>query len=363
MTLKFLSWNVDDDRRVDLDHNALGEEHAAYALAKQHTIAAFGPTFSMENRIDNIFNYLNYAQQEKEVKIFCLQEIQDSSVHLFEDKFKKMGLECIVNKYNPKAPGSFNYITAYDPNSHEAKEQDQIYLTTTGKPVEGKDKDQNLSTDFSKSSQHVQFTHKETGEKVHIFNNHFGIPNEHKLLAADMLCQRIKELNLEKVILAGDFNQFDSSKKEAKLFMPQIKIFQDDGYTWESKDLKKTFAIYPYDNRFLTKEQFNILDKIKTRDPEEAASDLREFYMSAFYQLGPDEIISTALDAVFTKGLCSSTVQTLILENGSEITPSKEELSQKITDYYRNGKIFSPSDHFPILSDIDFLGSSTDFPE
>ncbi len=91
----------------------------------------------------------------------------------------------------------------------------------------------------------MTFEELSTKEQFIVVNNHFGLSNKHRLLAADMLCKKLDEMNNKQndstensssiqkplpMVLVGDFNQFDSIAKESVLYMDQIEIFKRNGF-------------------------------------------------------------------------------------------------------------------------------------
>ena len=168
-----------------------------------------------------------------------MQEVSTAILPRLQEFLESKKLKVLAVPYNPSAGDStFNYVFAYDINLFSLVGTEQIYLTESGHPLQKREPlareeifSHNFDSEFEKSSQMVILEKKDSREQFIVVNNHFGMSNEHRLLAAQSLCQKL--LSIQKpIILVGDFNQFDSSIPEVRLYQEQIEVFKQHGFTW-----------------------------------------------------------------------------------------------------------------------------------
>jgi len=121
--LKFISWNINSDRRVStsnidhLSHKFIARPFAAY---------------SEQERLPMIKSSLNYCIDSQKIGIFALQEVEDAIVSNMIEHFKSKGLVARAVKYNPSVL-AFNYIFAYDPARYTMIDENKFILLNPGK--------------------------------------------------------------------------------------------------------------------------------------------------------------------------------------------------------------------------------------
>ena len=368
---RIVSWNINSDRRVEiLDRPPF-----------MYTANAFKP-YSVHERFPMISAAMDYFQTEKKVDLFALQEVEDSILPTLCDYLRSKGLEVLSVKYNP-TDLAFNYIFAYDPTVYRCISTDQIYLTRSGEATVDREKlskdalfDQHLDSEFEKSCQRIQLEEITTGKKFIVINTHLGLTNKHRLLAAEMLCSKLVGITMP-MVLVGDFNQFDARQAESALLMDQIEIFKRNGFRWDSECLqarepKGTFVTFPYDiTRFLKKDDFAEYDALKARydalaireegNAEYAAlcREIRGFYNTKIAEKDI-KLLSTSLDAVFSKGCIDSALsevkpsrcKAILFANGHRVKPAPDGtvIQAMALEGYDKGECPFPSDHFPVLA-------------
>ena len=384
ITEGILSWNINSDRRVEIKNKA----------PFMYTANAF-ENCSVHHRFSAIASVLDYyffwSSPEQHVNLFALQEVEDSILPNLTAYFKSRGLEVLVNKYNPTSM-AFNFVFAYNPNTHRITKQSQIYLTLSGQPTENREQlskpelfHQHLESEFEKSIQVIELEEIKEGYPSYNFtvlNNHFGLSNKHRLLAANMLCERLANITTP-LIAVGDFNQFDETNPVAALLMPQIKLLQDCGFHWDSQSLhikepNGTFITFPYDiMRFLNatdiaeydliKAQFDVQQKklnVSAADYQEqkiqferVLQDIRQFFVGKITTHNIP-LVSTALDGVFSRNLTVTHCDSAVFEKQPpflvpmEPKPSASEIQRLAVEAYAKGDCLFPSDHLPILAKI-----------
>ncbi|MFI4919065.1 MAG: hypothetical protein ACHP65_05880 [Legionellales bacterium] len=320
--------------------------------------------------------------------IFALQEIEDAIVPNLKRFWNEHNYKVIVTRYNPDKM-SLSFVFAYDPAVYDAEELPQVYLTKNGLPWQaelGKESEitqerieHNLGNDHTRSSQMIQLTHKGTGKTVVISSNHFALLNNHKLMAAEKLCNELEKIKYPLIVL-GDFNQFDKTKVN-ELFPEQIDIFKKYGFCWESEELSTktpgaTFLPYPYDILFLLPEAKrnaykNLLDELTRAekglgdyDVNSCRESIRMFFLGEIKTLNEEgkSLLDVAYDAVFTKNMPpvqnkSQVTKTKVLffEQGQRVKPcpSREEINRRATKLYcEDAEAPYSSDHFPVKMSV-----------
>lgn len=354
---RIVSWNINSDRRVEIFDKP----------PHMFTANAF-KDFSVLKRFPLIAASLDYFIQKKKVAIFTLQEVEDCILPEVAKYFKEQGMEIVVNKYNPSKM-AFNLVFAYDPKQYRCLEARHVYLTESGKALENADKlpkeevfKHNLGSDFEKSTQIIALENIATLERFIVSNNHFGMSNAHRLLAAEKLCTELAPIKLPLVVL-GDLNQFDERIAKPELLKEQIEIFIKHGYRWDGKSLyanspHTTFITFPYDiTRFFTKVDFAQYDKLKeTKDYE----GIRTFFLGKITERNVP-LCSTALDGVFSINTSASeavkkpsSCKALLFFNGKRIKPVPEaaEIDKMALESFKGNQCEIPSDHTPVLLKI-----------
>jgi endonuclease/exonuclease/phosphatase family metal-dependent hydrolase len=351
--IQIVSWNINSDRRVEI------LDTSPY----KYTANAFSD-FSILKRFPMITLCLDYLRNIKKVNIFALQEIEDSILPHFIHHFKSKNLSVLSLRYN-QSKMAFNFIFSYDPTVYTCVNERQICLTKSGNFIEEKvSKEEklihNLDSEFERSSQFIVLENIKTKEKFIIINNHFGLSNKHRLLAAETLCKYLLKENMP-MILVGDFNQFDEESKKSELFMSQIDIFRKNHFKWmseclQSQNPKSTFVAFPYDiNRFLSSSDFIEYEKLKEIGDY---SLIRNFFTEKI-EKKDIPLVSTSLDGVYGKNITteekSYSCKALFFAKGARIKPTPDEGSiQKIAvESYKKECIF-PSDHLPLLVRLSY---------
>lgn len=350
--IKIVSWNINSDRKVELAN------HPSFMV----TAEAF-KTFSLQYRFSLIKASFDYFIKIKKVSLFALQEINDEFLAKLVSYLHEQGLETLTVKYNPTEL-AFNYVFAYDPLLYRCIHTRQIYLTRSGEAITKREElsnqellEEQLYCEYEKSSQLVEIKEIKSKKNLIIVNNHFGLSNKHKLLASELLCQRLADIN-KPLILVGDFNQFDG--KSQNIFVEQIETFKKYGFKWESSHLhlqepKGTFIAFPYDiKRFLNEADCAVYAELELN---RNYSDIRQFYIKRIIERNIS-LIGTALDGVFSKNITEdsqakfSNCKALLFIEGKRVKPMPcaQSLQEIAQTSYQEGKAIFASDHLAILT-------------
>lgn len=342
LSLKIVSHNVDD--------------HPGYRFPNHPTLGyvsiAF-PELEFKNRFP-LLEAFYQSEIKKNTNLFALQEVGAGAVPLLKNLFEKHNFECIVSKYNLHE-GSANYLFAYKKDQFLIKDTKQIYFTKTGKSLSDEQRvtmskdekiEHNFKVEFEKSAQVITMARMNSPESdFTIVNVQPGLTNEHRELAMDTLGKALADKS--PTLMMGDFNQFDSTKNENKVYEKQRKILEDHGFQSTTKHLadsglKATFIAHPYDVlRFFSKEERNQFEELKLKNPDK----MRQFLLDFIEEKNID-LVSTTLDDCYIKGLtlqqCKTSSRTWF--DNHEIDPSQVEraaFQKKYLSYYKNFSLFN----------------------
>lgn len=286
MQFRLISWNTNDDRRLN------GPIGQAY------------PKLNKFDRYKQIKNILSFNLLDN-CTIIGLCELSKESCDDLETWAKKIGYGVITGDYNQSAL-AFRYCVIYPP-IFEAKGT-ILPLTVSGQfvddetrpaPDDPEYKQEVLGDNYEKSVLKVQFQLKKF--KFTYYLVHFGLRNETRLRQSRRLLEYIQESG--PVIIAGDFNSFDMTSSDPVLFTEQIEIFQKAGWKWQTEHFDTTFTAFPYDIVFkYTSEEketyFQLLDQMKENCSEENISLFKEHCSACYAKYGGN---GGPLDHVFTQ--------------------------------------------------------------
>jgi endonuclease/exonuclease/phosphatase family metal-dependent hydrolase len=345
--MKIVFWNVNSDRRAEL------RDQTPY----RYTALAF-PEYNIAERFPKIASSLNQMAKEQGIAIFALQEVEDSILPELRKFLSYLGYNVITHKYNPTGM-AFNFVFAYKQNEYELLNSRQLYLTQSRQSLANRNipadqiKEHNFGVIFERSVQVVDLKHLATAKSYTIVNIHFDIPNAHKLLAAQYLCDQFSNPNSQ-LIIGGDGNQFDAMVTEPKLFDDQINVFKKNGFQWIGESLlkkepKKTFAPFAHDiNRFLGKAERDQYESLQKSDDYQG---IRALFLKTINEK-PECLDSTVLDTVFTKNIAPNTeisAKALMFDyNGKRIKLDAAGYNTFLIDCYKHNTC-PPSDHLPVL--------------
>jgi len=374
--LRIFSWNTNSFRGLGIK---LFEKQKYTALERLPTN-------------QKVFQYC--TQDFTKDGLFALQEIEDGIVPNLKEFWEKHNYQVITTKYNPDKM-ALNFVFAYDPNIWTVGELPQIYLTKNGRPwceeekklkeenqnideklLREKQIEHNLCNEHTRSAQMLKLTHKETKKTFVISNNHFGLPNAHKLDSAKELCKKLQDIQ-DALFAMGDFNQFEKDKI-GKLYEQQINVFKESNFCWQSEEFEATFLPFPYDTLFLlSKAEINQYKKLleelslaeKEQNMEHDVQNCREkmhqFFLDQIKNFKENGIslLDVAYDAFFTKNLqklenekpITTKSKVLFFEKGERIKPcpSREEINERATKLYcKDEEAPYSSDHFPIKMSV-----------
>ena len=354
-TTKVLSWNINYTRRVSPQCDECEYQKGPYY---KPTLIAFNETYSAIARFDQISSDLMFFKTQG-VNLFLLQEVgipvKDKYIEFIEEI---LGFKVIVKPYNEnRSEFVLRHIFAYSP-SFEVLNQTQVYLTTTGYPVMGPDKIANLGEDFTRSSPVFLIQNKEDNTKLVVVSVHLGLGNRHKILASELLCEKLEEFNDDNIpiIASGDFNLFDQTKVKDNIFLQQVDVWLKHGFMWASSKVKFTFIAFPYDiYRFLDLDDKDLLHIIEQNPTKKNVED---FYITAIEKHGAP-LVATALDATFVKNFPESAEilsEAILMIDGNRIDPIPEEdiLNKMTLEAYKDGHPLANSDHLPLLTTITY---------
>jgi mRNA deadenylase 3'-5' endonuclease subunit Ccr4 len=286
-SMTIFSLNVNSDRRIKPTSDSSSLLSSAFS------------NLSHTNRAD----LLNQMLIDVNADIVCLQEVDDLYLPIIIEFLNSLGYNIYTHKYTDNEPSAFSYVTAFRDN-YVLLSQISVVFTEDGKFLSkemrqtmtiDEKKLNNYDTEYEKSC--PIFRLKINSHEIVLANVHLGLTNKHKTMASHRLCQFIDDLTdkstTSEVIIVGDFNQFDTTKKEATVYDSQINIYKNFDYQWASKDIDCTFISFPYDiDRFLSETDMAECNAIKN------ANDLRNFYMTVIERDGIN-LASCALDSVF----------------------------------------------------------------
>ncbi len=336
--LSVFSLNVNSDRRPSDEK-----------VPKTKHIAAAFPEYRDDKRACLLAKFM----LEKRYDIYGLCELSVKMRQFFTLVFGNENYLSISAPYNTD-DDAFQYLVAYNPKRLTMLGFRQIYITKSGLPTlpgprEKMNREARFSAHFGveyeRSFPIITFLDLTTGSKFVYVAAHPGLPNEHRLIAITMLCDSLSAEKLP-IIIAGDMNQFDASKKkEDVIYTDQVAILTKNGFDWSSeclalKGAKATFKAYPYDiERFFNKKDFEALDKLKV---EADSKKIKQFYLDKKVNK-----LSTCLDAVFAKNV---KVNNLACETyaGGKIIDTSKTIRQEIEDITE----MLPSDHFALTFDF-----------
>lgn len=356
--IKTLSWNINSSPQVD-PREAGGPVEPRYeALSEAFSECSVHERFPLITaRIDWFLN--------KGYSTVALQEVNNSILPHIVAHLESKGLEVFCQKYNPD-DSSFNHVFAIDPKKYRLIETYPIYLTLSGEPTNNRAElskeelfKQNLGTAFEKSSQVSIVEDLVSGQRLFFVGNHLGLTNEHRKLAALMLCLKLAHIK-DPLILVGDFNQFDSLFKESKLFFEQIDIFVQNGFKWDGESLYQegpycTFAGFLYDyERYCTPTDRVELERLKVANDYPG---IREFFIRLIIEKAIP-LLGTAMDSVFTKNIppeSKSKCKVYMFFDGQRVKPipENEELEKRLLETLSKGDP-PESDHFPVGLKLTF---------
>ncbi len=362
MQTRIVSWNINSDRRVEKFSKPDNMSEAAY---KDYVCTANAfPDFAVAERFPMIAVELNYFRNNKKVAIFALQEVENSILPTLIAHLKSIGMEVIVDKYNP-SDMAFNFVFAYDPKLYQVKEEKLFYLTKTGEPPKTTGTNEeilayNLGSLYGRSFQKITLKNLVTNEEFVLANAHLDMSNNHKILATQSMCNYLLDVKVP-CLIVGDMNQGDFDVNEPKLFEKQVKTFQDNGYHWDGESLYTnkpncTFVTLPYDTkRFWNKDvDGTAYEKVKQSGDFKAA---REFFVNKIIEK-KIPLCTTTLDGVYSKNnkandqkIKPTSCKAILFMSGKRVKPmpSAEEINQLASDSFKNQQCQFPSDHLPVL--------------
>jgi len=304
--INVLSLNVNSDRRI---------QHGKFAN--------MFPEHSIKNRIfalrDLLFN--------KEYVLYLLQEIDDEMALELLKLFKHYGYTIIFSPYSTSEFAfylavAYKNLTPQISASWYTKSGQMTQESNRNKMTKEEKFDRHLGTEFEKCFQIIKFN------SLTILHTHFGLQRAHRLAASQILSTY---LAADPVMCIGDMNQFDETSKESKVFMDQINIFKNNGYTWmgpyPEDGIGSTFIAWAYDIAWKVK---NINELSRTELIDKAI------------ECNP---LSTCMDAIFTKGFELSDIKVIGNINGVFYPDNVKDVLARYAEFYRNGGSFA-SDHF-----------------
>ena len=333
--MKIFTWNINDDRRVQLGGFA----------NKTHE------KWSIQNRLPEIIDFL--TTKYSGMDIYCLQEMSRSTCAKIKKEMEENGYKCIEGQYssdeeaymlltilNTNVKYLSHKITYYNKNmktptftSEQYKCYKSLEKTDKKKFEEMKAKllVENLGRDFETSCLSVDIKYNDLQFTIH--NTHLGTQKEQKMKACHLLVNDIDKNSRQSIIICGDFNTFVEDYDE------QMNIFK--GYNDLTESIETTFHFYPYDFACGGKEK----DEMKLLKENELIEYINKKNMQRKSPFGGhlDHIFS--IEPVKFKTTC----------------PEYNTIKNN-TDKLLQGPII-PSDHLPLICEIIFIETVSDFDE
>jgi len=325
------SWNVNCDRRVELDHG-----YASKNFAK----------FKLSHRLSDIVEF--FSKHKTDIVGLC--EVDATYLDDFVTILTNMNYEVYYGAYAPNQIPNYSYylIVDYDPNALEVVEHHMFWFTST--PLEPLTPDTRKvdrflmehGESFEKGSLISTFKKSDGTILIHSMNQ-YALRNPYKINSSKILAQHLTTIeekyagNEIQMVVCGDFNTF---RTETEPFDSTIlQPFLDVGFE-PCRDAKAefTFCAYPYDLGMVKPEILKELLEVTGTMSDE--KQVRKMFAEKVLELWGRPLTSI-LNWMLVKNIYASecTVETF------DMDIEEENLTSIFLEQAKNGKATMLSDH------------------
>lgn len=333
-SLSIMSWNINNDRRVEF--NGIASREFA--------------DWSLSNRLPAIINLIANSK----TNILALFEIGFEYIHPIINELIKLGYKTIHGSYSPNQTPNFSlyYIIGYD-NSVILIENHMYWFTDTPL-IPLTTESRKVDTVLSRNKEEY-----EKGTLISIFEYngirfvysvvHLGLRKSYQIECVQMLIDHLNSFKLP-IIVSGDFNTFPDFVNGID---DTLTLFENAGYD-HCKNDKDTFLGYAYDLGAPTTPEKKIdiqtaQNIIKTMITSDASYfEIRQAYVKSILDIHKKPIMGT-LDHIFFKNIPRSIKYTI---NVIDTSIMERDIIQLFKDKAHE-KPLTPSDHFALVIRFD----------